>query len=75
MVFEGYLYVGASLCSLCGFNIFGARAVYSVDAYCLFPQCVLAVIPLIGGVQMGWLVTGPGVLGGDGSSRVPPQST
>ena len=30
--------------------IFGARAVFSMDACHLFPQCMLAVIPLIGDV-------------------------
>ena len=73
VVLEGYLYVGVSLCSLCGFNIFGARAVLSMDACCLFPQCVLAVIPLIGGVRMRWLVPGRGVLAGGGGSCTPPE--
>ena len=41
--------MGASLCSLCEFSIFGVRAVFSMDACHVFPQCVLAVIPLIGG--------------------------
>ena len=42
-------FVRPSLCSLHGFNISGARAVFGMDACCLFPQCVLAIIPLIGG--------------------------
>lgn len=46
MVLEGYLYVGESLCR---FNIFGVRTVFSMDACHLFPQCVLFVILLIGG--------------------------
>ena len=29
---------------------FGARAVFSVAGCHLFPQCMLAIIPLIGGV-------------------------
>ena len=39
VVLQGNLYVRPSLCSLCGFDIFGARTVFSVDACCLFPQC------------------------------------
>ena len=74
MVLEGYLYVRVSLCSLCAFNIFGVRAVFSIDACRLFPQCVLVITPLIGGVQMWWLVPGPGVCG-NGSSSGAPQST
>ena len=40
----------ASLCSLCGFNSFGKRKVFSMDVCHLFPQCLLAIIPLLGGV-------------------------
>ena len=40
---EGYLYVGTSLCNMCRVNIFGARAVFSMHACCLFAQCLLAV--------------------------------
>ena len=36
-----------------GFIFFGAAAVFSVDACHLFPQCMLAVIPLIEGVTCG----------------------
>ena len=50
MVFEDYFYVVAFLCSLCEFNIFGARSVFSMDACHLFPQCVLAISPLLAGV-------------------------
>ena len=50
MVWEGYLYVGVSLCDLHGFYIFGLRAVSSMDACCLFSQSVLAIIPLISSV-------------------------
>ena len=60
---EGYLYIGVFLCRLCEFNIFGARALFSMDAYRLFPQRVL-VIFLIAGVQMWQLVPGPQVCGG-----------
>ena len=35
-----------------GLIFFGARAVVSVDACHLFPQCMLAIIPLIGGVTV-----------------------
>ena len=47
MVLEDYLSVVSSLCSLCGFNIFGVRSVFSMDACHLFPQSVLVVIHLI----------------------------
>ena len=48
-VLEGYFYVGTSLCSPCVFYIFGTRAVFSMDVGHLFLQCMLGVIPLIGG--------------------------
>lgn len=38
--------MGASLYSLPESNIFGAKAVFSMDACCIFTQCVLVVIPL-----------------------------
>lgn len=47
---EDCLYMGASLCSPYGVNSFGVRSVFSVDAFHLFPQFVLAVIPIIRGV-------------------------
>ena len=50
MVLEGYFSVGMLLCSLDGFNIFGVRAICSMHTCHLFPQCMLAIIPLIGGV-------------------------
>ena len=56
MFLEGCFYEGTSLCSLCGFNIFDVRAVFCMDACHVFLQCVLAVIPLIGGVT-GVVVT------------------
>lgn len=40
--------------------IFGVRAAFGLGACCLFPRCVQAAIPLIGGV----LVDGPLVLPG-----------
>ena len=46
-----YLYVRSSLYSLHGFNMFGVRIIFSMDACCLFSQCMLAIIPLIGGVS------------------------
>lgn len=49
MVLEGCFYVGMLLCSLHEFNIFGVRAICSMDTCHLFPQCMLAIIPLIGG--------------------------
>ena len=60
-VLEGYFYVEISLCSLHGlhreyiysfffFSFFGTRAVFSIDVCHLCPQCMLAVIPFMGGV-------------------------
>ena len=45
MVLEGYFYMGASLCSLCESNIFGARAVFSIDAYHVFYSVCAARYP------------------------------
>ena len=39
-----------------GLMFFGVRAVFSMDACHVFPQCMLDVIPLIGGVT-GVVVT------------------
>lgn len=44
---EGYFSVGASLCTLCGFEFSGVRAVLNVEVCCLFPQHVLVVTLLI----------------------------
>ena len=52
VVLEGYLYVGATMCNFCRFSIFCVRAIFSMDACHLFIQCMLAIIPLIVGVQM-----------------------
>ena len=60
-------------CVACVGLVFWCRAVFSMDAYRLFPPHVLAVILLIGGVQMWRLVLSPGVLSGGGSSRAPPK--
>ena len=49
-VLEGYFYVGTSLCRLHGFNIFWGEGCFSIDVCHLFLQCMLSVIPLIGGV-------------------------
>lgn len=49
VVLEDYFYVRACLFSPCGFNIFGVRAVW-YGCCCLLPHCVLAFIPLTGGV-------------------------
>ena len=46
----GLFYVGMSLCSLHGFNFFIVSTVFSVDDCHLFPQRMLAIIPLIGGL-------------------------
>lgn len=40
MVLEGYFYVRVSLYFLHGFNVFGARTVFSMDACHLFPWYV-----------------------------------
>lgn len=69
MVLEDYFYVGVSLCRLCGFNIFGMQAVFGVDVCRLFPRCVLAVIPLIGGVTGVGPETALNVEGGLPSAR------
>ena len=61
MVLEGYFYVGEFLCSLHGFNTFGAKAVFSMGACHLFPQYVLAITLLVGsetGVVMTIACTG-----------------
>ena len=50
MVLEVYFYMGASLCSLCESNIFGARAVFSIDAYHVFSSVCAARYPSEGGV-------------------------
>lgn len=58
---ESYFYVGEFLCSLHGFNIFGAKAVFSMGACRLFPQYVLAITLLVGsepGVAMTIACTG-----------------
>lgn len=56
-VLECYFYLGTSLRILHGFNIFGVMAVFSMEDCQLFPQFVLAIIPLIGDVA-GIVVTG-----------------
>lgn len=40
-----------------------SRAAFSLDACCLAPQCVLAVIHLIRAVQVRWPVRAPGTAG------------
>ena len=49
VVLKGCFYVRVSLCSLCVFNIFGARADFGIDTSQVFLQGVLVIIPLIGG--------------------------
>ena len=65
-VLEGYFHVRTSLCSLCGFSFidldldllffffFDVRAVFSMDDCHLFPQYMLAGIPLIGDRRFNW---------------------
>lgn len=60
------------MCRLCGFNISGARAVFSTYTCHLFPQHELAIIPLWGCAHVV-SDTQFGVLGGSGGSRVPPE--
>ena len=54
-----FFYVRTSLSSLQGFNIFGVRAIFCMDASHLFPQHVLTVSPWIVGVQVQRLVPAP----------------
>lgn len=42
--------MGASLCGLCESSIFVTRTGFGMDASHIFPQSVLAITPLIGGV-------------------------
>lgn len=58
VVLKGCSYVGVSLCRLRESDIFGARAVFVMDACHLFSQSVLAISPLIGDVTCV-VVTGP----------------
>ena len=46
---KGLFFMWVSLCSLCLCNIFGERAVFSMDACHSFPHCVLPIILLIMG--------------------------
>ena len=59
---KGYLYVGVSLHSLCGFYLVCVcvfvRAIFDWEAY-LFSQCVLALIVLIGDLQVHGLCAFP----------------
>lgn len=48
MVLKACFYVGASLFRLCVSSVFGVRAVFDMDTSHVFPQGVLAVIPLLG---------------------------
>ena len=52
-VLEG---VGVSLCNLHESYIFGVKTVSSMDAFHIFPQCVLSVVSFIGGL-IGIVVT------------------
>lgn len=36
-----------SLCSLQESNLFGMRTAFSIDAHCIFPQCIFSITPLI----------------------------
>ena len=45
---EGCFYVGVSLHRLCVSSVFGAVAGFGMDFSHVFPQGVLAIIPLMG---------------------------
>ena len=49
-VWKVCFYVGVSLCRLCSFSVFNARAGFGMNSNHLFPQCVLANITLLGAV-------------------------
>lgn len=44
--------MAVSLCSLYEFNIFDARAIFSIDASPIFPQKVKAIIPFIVNIRV-----------------------
>ena len=67
----GSFICGSILCSLCGFNIFGSRAAFSMDACHLFPQSVLVII-FDTGLQMRGFMPSPGVLVSSSNSGGPP---
>lgn len=77
MVLEGCLYMGASLYSLHESNIFGVMPVLSMDASHIFPQSVLALIPLIvcdwccGNQSLLWMLCRASLLCGCQSLFVP----
>ena len=50
MILKVCFYMGEFLCRLCVSSIFGVRAGFGMDVSHVFPQSVLAVIPLLGGV-------------------------
>lgn len=52
VVLECSFYVETSLCSLCGVTIWGMKAVFSINDFCLIPQFGLVIIPLVEGEQM-----------------------
>ena len=50
MVLKGCFQRGSIMCTLWESSIFGVRAGFGMDVSHVFPQSVLAVIPLLGGV-------------------------
>lgn len=42
------------------YDFFGMRDVFGLDACCLFPQCVQAIVPLLGGMKVYSLCVLPG---------------
>lgn len=67
VVSESYFCVRSCTCSLDGFNIFGVKAVFSVNAPCLFPWRVLAMLPLLQVCRCGGWVPTSRVLSGGSS--------
>lgn len=49
--------------------LLSGRAIFSIGAFCLFPQPVLTIMLLTIDVKIRWLVPGPGVLGTCGNSH------
>lgn len=50
MVLKGCFDVRLSLCSLYESSVFGERALFGMNASHVFPQSVLAIIPLVDSV-------------------------
>lgn len=55
-VLKKLILCGGFLCRLCESSIFGTRVVFGMDASCVFPVNVLAIVPLIGGMFDGMVI-------------------